>query len=528
MTQRRMLRRVFSAALCAVVPAIAYAEDVTVTTYYPSPRGVYDQLETTGDTFLATGPGGQVEIGSRTAMGNPAEKLKIVGAEAPAPGVPTTLVVDSGWSGAWVSLGSNAFNSVDLNVGSVDLHINNDPNPATRSSTFLNEGLGNVGIGLSATPSAKLHVVSADAGLDPLRVDTATIARSLLVDKGGWVSIASNPSAPFELRVGGGILVEQGLPACPPPPTQGGLAFNEMCVDTGVFSNADGELVLYANSGPSLYIYNHPPQRVTIDPWYPVGIGFRSTDPPPVNRLEVKNGDAVILDGMLKIKPAAHGKKIDMWGGGDAYAIGTQPYGMFLTTDVGFSFFRNTVYTSGVGSAALYVDVNGGSLGGGVTHIHDDLRVYGNAGVSGNLGVGGDLVVNGTFSNPSDMRLKQNIRPLEGALDKMLQLHGRMFEWNDEASAPRRKGLQMGVVAQEVEPIFPQWVTTMPNGYKGVALQGFEALTIEAIRQMQAEHDALKAENGALRTKSEALEKRIQVLEVLITSMQSTQSAESR
>ncbi len=326
---------------------ISGAEDLTITTYYPSPRGVYDQLETTGDTFLATGPGGQVEIGSRTAMGNPAEKLKIVGAEAPAPGVPTTLVVDSGWSGAWVSLGSNAFNSVDLNVGSVDLHINNDPNPATRSSTFLNEGLGNVGIGLSATPSAKLHVVSADAGLDPLRVDTATIARSLLVDKGGWVSIASNPSAPFELRVGGGILVEQGLPACPPPPTQGGLAFNEMCVDTGVFSNADGELVLYANSGPSLYIYNHPPQRVTIDPWYPVGIGFTSGEVPTA-RLHVFSG------------AAPEGFRVD-----------------------------DTI----IGDPTPFIINNVGKVGIGTTSLNSKLAI------SGNVSIGADYV---TFVAPND------------------------------------------------------------------------------------------------------------------------------
>ena len=57
-------------------PAAALAEDLTVTTYYPSPRGVYRELRTTDETHLAT-QGGRVGIG--TASPSNTRKLHVVG-----------------------------------------------------------------------------------------------------------------------------------------------------------------------------------------------------------------------------------------------------------------------------------------------------------------------------------------------------------------------------------------------------------------------------------------------------------------
>lgn len=52
-----------------------FSEDITITTYYPSPYGSYQELRTYGNTYLATDPGGQVGIGTTT----PAAKLDVNG-----------------------------------------------------------------------------------------------------------------------------------------------------------------------------------------------------------------------------------------------------------------------------------------------------------------------------------------------------------------------------------------------------------------------------------------------------------------
>lgn len=111
----------------------------------------------------------------------------------------------------------------------------------------------------------------------------------------------------------------------------------------------------------------------------------------------------------------------------------------------------------------------------------------------------------------SDIRLKKNVQPIKGALDKMLKLRGVNFEWVEPKRAKILPGTQMGMIAQDAEKVFPQWVVTDKKGYKNLVIKGFEALTVEAMRE-------LKAENQALKLKTEDLEARIKKLETRINS----------
>jgi predicted nuclease with TOPRIM domain len=45
------------------------------------------------------------------------------------------------------------------------------------------------------------------------------------------------------------------------------------------------------------------------------------------------------------------------------------------------------------------------------------------------------------------------------------------------------------MIAQEVEKVFPDWVDTAPNGMKRLSIHGFEALTVEALRELRTEKD---------------------------------------
>jgi hypothetical protein len=74
-------------------------------------------------------------------------------------------------------------------------------------------------------------------------------------------------------------------------------------------------------------------------------------------------------------------------------------------------------------------------------------------------------------------------------------MRGRSFEWKHQ---PGRRAI--GLVAQEVEKVAPEVVSTSPSdGQKGVSCTGVEALLVEAIRTQQREIYELRAEPHARR-----------------------------
>ncbi len=94
----------------------------------------------------------------------------------------------------------------------------------------------------------------------------------------------------------------------------------------------------------------------------------------------------------------------------------------------------------------------------------------------------------------SDKRLKKNIVPIENALAKVLQLQGVHFEW-DRTIYPATylgAGRQMGMIAQEVEKLFPELVYEDMQGYKMIDYQKITALNIEAIKEQQKEIESLE------------------------------------
>ncbi len=108
----------------------------------------------------------------------------------------------------------------------------------------------------------------------------------------------------------------------------------------------------------------------------------------------------------------------------------------------------------------------------------------------------------GSWAASSDGRLKKNVQPLDHALDRLLALRGVTFEYARHDDAMHPPGTFTGFIAQEVQPTFPEWIGHDENGFLTVGPQGFEALTVEALRQLKAGDDArigkLEAENAAL------------------------------
>ena len=123
-----------------------------------------------------------------------------------------------------------------------------------------------------------------------------------------------------------------------------------------------------------------------------------------------------------------------------------------------------------------------------------------------NLAVSGTAAKTGggTWSVFSDERLKHDITPMSGTLDRLMKLRGYSYEYNAEAVQNRLAlpGRQIGLLAQEVETVFPDWVDRDSEGYRYVTERATTALMVEALRDMRNEKDreidALKARNEHL------------------------------
>jgi hypothetical protein len=77
----------------------------------------------------------------------------------------------------------------------------------------------------------------------------------------------------------------------------------------------------------------------------------------------------------------------------------------------------------------------------------------------------------------SDEKLKTDIVQLENPIEDLLKIRGVSFKWADGGTP------DMGVIAQEVEKVFPDLVVDM-GGHKMVRYQGLIAVLIEAVKHL--------------------------------------------
>jgi hypothetical protein len=110
-------------------------------------------------------------------------------------------------------------------------------------------------------------------------------------------------------------------------------------------------------------------------------------------------------------------------------------------------------------------------------------------------GVAGEIVATAdiTAFYSSDIRLKENIQPIENALEKVNQISGNTYNWkNGFEEIHSHKGTDVGVIAQEIEQILPQIVTNRDNGFKAVQYEKIIPLLIESIKELSAKVDRLE------------------------------------
>lgn len=104
-----------------------------------------------------------------------------------------------------------------------------------------------------------------------------------------------------------------------------------------------------------------------------------------------------------------------------------------------------------------------------------------------------------TAFSSSDIALKENIMPIDNALDKIEQINGVKYDWTDafieskggeDGYFVRRQDI--GLLAQEVETILPEIVAVNKNGYKSIKYERVVALCVEAIKDLKREIEKIR------------------------------------
>ena len=114
---------------------------------------------------------------------------------------------------------------------------------------------------------------------------------------------------------------------------------------------------------------------------------------------------------------------------------------------------------------------------------------------SGNISANADIVAEGDVIAyyTSDIRLKENLQIIEGSLDKIGEINGYEFDWNEKSPGwARERGHDVGVIAQEVQKVLPEIVSERKNGYLGVDYKRIIPLLIESVKELKQEVEDLK------------------------------------
>ncbi len=133
-------------------------------------------------------------------------------------------------------------------------------------------------------------------------------------------------------------------------------------------------------------------------------------------------------------------------------------------------------------------------------HIDNSMQFYTNSAERMRLEADGDLHVDGDViaysTTISDQRLKDDIQTIDNALDKVSNLRGVSYTWNNG----NRKGQKdLGLIAQEVEQVLPELVREkeMPmidgETYKTVDYEKIVGVLIEAVKELKTEIEILKS-----------------------------------
>jgi hypothetical protein len=175
------------------------------------------------------------------------------------------------------------------------------------------------------------------------------------------------------------------------------------------------------------------------------------------------------------------------WRGIHFYDGGNAPHVMFDGSANGGFYYEST------GRWSLYYAHGNASWGVNTSTTSASYAIY----------TSGNIFATGTITAASDFRKKTQIETVTNALEKVNQLRGVTYKRTDvKEDEPRYDKVEMGVIAQEVEPILPEVVTYASDVDEyAVSYGNFAGLFIEAFKEQTAIINNLKKEIEELKSK---------------------------
>ena len=359
----------------------------------------------------------------------------------------------------------------------------------TGGSMVVNSG--NIGIG-TENPISKLHILSGVSDVLPPRLQSSATS-----------SFAAGWDFYHEATPKGYV----GVP---------GSA-------TGI---APGEMLLFGSVGTKLSLWAGGNRSVTLDTNGKVGIGTTNSDKPLTILAQGASQELISFKdptgatkwhinqhltgsppGLNFVESGVADGRLFLKAGGNV-GVGTiNPQRKLQIGDdvIGLSFDPGTSPNAGV---LRFGDNTGWRL-----HFGRSREGSGGALNSGTTGLlmtiqdNGNVIVQGTvqarnFPATSDAKYKTNITPLTNVLGKLDKIRGIAFSWNGlyESESHCAGTREIGVIAQEVEAMFPELVTTWDHGHKAVDYGRFSAVLLEAIKELKANVEALAQKIATLQS----------------------------
>jgi Chaperone of endosialidase len=166
------------------------------------------------------------------------------------------------------------------------------------------------------------------------------------------------------------------------------------------------------------------------------------------------------------------------------------PVGEAQLPDTAWGIYQTNMVTGTAGNLAAKNFFQGNVLIKPIDTTYNFAVQYAEA--SESLAVVGNILATGTVTQNSDITLKKDIVKIDSALNKLSQIKGVTYKWKNPENHGDDETEQLGVIAQDVEKVFPQAVSTDTNGIKSVSYGDMVAPLIEAIKELKAEIEELK------------------------------------